>query len=331
MSRKISEDKLNLIRKRLMQGCSVREIADEVQVSKSTVQKYKKNTPAPFRKESDTGDNSITYDYTTLLTKKEEAFTKKIEKEIFLYDDEEEGWIYHLSKHDHRLKQSGLWWNAIVYPDSAPEGWIERLKAQGLRFAISPLHDKDTWSHNSKARTNPETGEIIEEGAIYKRGDRKKAHWHIIVISDIRVGYVEMNDLIRNITHGPYIQKCRSLSLSYSYFLHINAPEKYQGYEKSEIQEFNNFHLEPNKYEVNTLIDEILQTILEKGFTSHEELYRYYQGQIEYVTIINSKPHLASKLIQDNWRKRNPEGKVQKIELVNPREVHKQINEKKEV
>ena len=316
MPKKISEEKQNLIRKRIYQGCSVSEIAEECQIGRETVKRYKKNTPAPFIAEQDTGDNSIKYDYSTSLTKKEEAFIKKIEKEISLYEDIEEGWTFHLTKHDVRLKQSGLWWQCIVYPESAPERWIERLKNQGLRIAISPLHDKDTWNHESSEMVDVATGEIIPKGARYKTGDRKKAHWHVLIISDTKVGYVEMNELLRAITNCPYIQKCRSLKNAYDYFLHINAPNKYQGYEKDEIQKFNNFHIEPNKYEVNILIDEMLTAIVERKFTKMIDVYKYYQGQIEYVTLLNSKPFLVQQIVQDNWRQANPDGQVKNVRLV---------------
>lgn len=62
---------------------------------------------------------------------------------------------YHLSN----KKDKGRHFWYVVYPDSAPKDWIERLKSTGLAFCISPLHDKDT---------NPD-------------GTKKKAHWHVIV------------------------------------------------------------------------------------------------------------------------------------------------------
>ena len=44
MARKtISEEKQNLIRKRLLQGHSIKDIAQETGVSEKTVSKYKKN------------------------------------------------------------------------------------------------------------------------------------------------------------------------------------------------------------------------------------------------------------------------------------------------
>lgn len=40
-------------------------------------------------------------------------------------------------------------WAFIVYPESAPADWKERLQAKGLQCAISPLHDKDLNPDNT--------------------------------------------------------------------------------------------------------------------------------------------------------------------------------------
>ena len=50
-------------------------------------------------------------------------------------------------------------WAFVLYPESAPDDWIEQLRQTGLQCAISPLHDKD----------------------IDPTGEPKKAHYHIIL------------------------------------------------------------------------------------------------------------------------------------------------------
>lgn len=34
-------------------------------------------------------------------------------------------------------------WGMVVYPQSAPEDWVELLRETYIQFAVSPLHDKD--------------------------------------------------------------------------------------------------------------------------------------------------------------------------------------------
>ena len=322
MARKtISEEKQNLIRKRLLQGHSIKDIAQETGVSAKTVSKYKRNAPTQPTVSAGSEDTTIQVDYTTVLTKREEALTKKISKEVALYEDVVEGWSYHLTAHDDRIRQQGLWWEFIAYPDSVPENWLDRLKATHLQIAISPLHDKDTWNHDSPEMVNPETGEIIPKGARYKMGDRKKAHWHGIVKCDKKCSWREMNAQLQNILHCPYIQKCRTLKGAYDYFLHINHPERYQGYFKDEIIKMNGFVIEPTKFEQGILYDEIVTAIIEYRFTKWTEVCKFYHGQPEYMLLLSSRPAIITEVLKDNWRMQNPEGRVQKVEIIKKDEV----------
>lgn len=322
MARKtISEEKQNLIRKRHLQGHSIKDIAQEVGLHKDTVAKYIKNAPAPLKVSASSEDTTLQIDYTTVLTKREEVLAKKILAEVALYEDPVEGWSYHLTAHDDRIRQQGLWWEFIAYPDSVPENWLQKLQATHLQIAISPLHDKDSWNHDSPEMVNPETGEIIPKGARYKMGDRKKAHWHGIVKCDKKCSWREMNAQLQNILHCPYIQKCKTLKGAYDYFLHINHPERYQGYFKDEIIKMNGFVIEPTKFEQGILYDEIVTTIIEHRFTKWTEVCVFYHGQPEYVLLLSSRPAIITEVLKDNWRMANPEGKVQKVEIIKKDEV----------
>lgn len=317
MARKtITEDKQNLIRKRLLQGHSIKDIALETGVSERTVLRYKKMSPEPLKVSASSEDTDLQLDYTTVLSKREEKIAKKILKEVALYEDDVEGWTYHLTAHDDRIRQQGLWWSFIVYDDSVPENYIEKLQATGMQVALSPWHDKDTWSHDSPEMVNAETGEIIPKGARYKMGDRKKMHRHGIVKTDKKCSWREMNTLLQNMLHCPYIQKCRSLKNAYDYFLHINAPEKYQNYEKDEIIKMNGFVVEPTKFEQGVLYDEVAQKILDYEFTTWTQLFRLYQGQPEYILLLSSRPTMFTKLLDDNWRNQHPDGRTHMVKIV---------------
>lgn len=316
MARKtLSEDKKNLIRKRNLQGQSIQEIALEVGVSRETVRKYIKKSPAPLV-ETEARENGLQLDYTTLLTKKEQEIAKKILKEVALFEDDTEGWSYHLTKHDDRIRQQGLWWRFIAYPESVPPNWLERLQATNMQIAISPLHDKDTWNHDSPEMVNAETGEIIPKGARYKMGDRKKPHWHGVVKTDKKCSWREMNALLQNILHCPYIQKCYSLQKMVEYFLHINDPDKYQGYFKDEIIKLNGFVIEPTKYEQGILYDEIVHVVITQKFTTWTEVCKFYHGQPEYILMLSSRPAIITEILKDNWRVKYPEGRTQKVKIV---------------
>lgn len=317
MARKtVSEDKANLIRKRHLQGHSQKDIAQEVGLSEKTVRKYIKNAPAPPKVSGKSEDTSLQVDYTTVLTKREEGLAKKILAEVALFEDDEEGWSFHLTAHDDRIRQQGLWWSFIIYQDSVPDNYLERLKATGMQIALSPWHDKDSWNHDSPEMVNAETGEIIPRGARYKTGDHKKTHRHGICKTDKKCSWREMNALLQNILHCPYIQKCRSLKGAFEYFLHLNNPEKYQGYFKDEIIRMNGFVIEPTKMEQGVLYDEIVQVVIGYGYTTWTEVCKQYQGQPEYMLLLSSRPSIVTEVLKDNWRKANPDGRVQRVQLV---------------
>lgn len=317
---RISESKKELVRVRSIQGMSQTEIAEEVGLSRPTVAKIIKEMP-PVSEEHNTGDNTIQYDNTKLCNKREELYLKKIQGDKALYEDIEEGWVFHLDKGNHLNKTSGLWWVGIAYPESTDKEWIRRLQMTGLEIAISPLHDKDWWDHDSPEVVDPNTGEVIEKGARYKAGDKKKAHWHFIVKSDVRISYMEINNLIRNITNGPYLQKCRSLKSAYDYFLHNtdSARHKYQGYMADEIKKYNDFHLEPNKYEIGILQAEIFKMIKENNLETFNRCIDYFIDSPEYIQLICNKPGAISSYVNSVYRTNHPD-RIQKVMIVKEEE-----------
>ena len=51
-------------------------------------------------------------------------------------------------------------WAFVLYPESAPVDWLERIQKSGVMAAVSPLHDKD----------------------VNASGEPKKPHYHVILV-----------------------------------------------------------------------------------------------------------------------------------------------------
>lgn len=307
MPKKISSDQEELIIKRLKQGCTLKEISEELEISITTVKNYKKKSLELLDADSQDKSTSFNVHYTKPLTKLQEQYNSKIKDDIFLYEDTEEGWIYHLKKNDIRRRQSGKWWMMIVYPDSAPENWMEVMKVRGFNFRVGPLHDKDKWSHDNPVVIDNDTGEIVyERGEKYQAGDKKKAHYHVIVILDQRTGYLEINAELQKLTHCPYIQKCRSLKNANAYLTHENHPDRYQ-YDKDEIKTFNNFHLEPNKWEMNELMCELFEIIKEHEFEKYKDVVNYFLDEPEMMMLITTRSASVSKYVNDIFNSNHPD------------------------
>ena len=320
-----SNEQKEEIKSLLLNGATHEEIAELIGVSKKTVQRIKKElTDNNIELAQQLTENK----YNRQSRKSEEKYLKKIENEKYLFEDVFEGWIYHLTSEEIRHKAGGKWWSFIVYPESAPEDWKQKLRQTGCELAISPLHDKDVWDHDSPEEIDEETGEVIEEkGSHYKAGDRKKAHWHCIIKFDKSISFKEANDIIRNITYGPYAQKCMSLKGQYEYFIHLNNPEKYQ-YEKDEIEKYNNFIIEATQADRIILIDEIGRTINEQKFINIEQLRKFYEGQYEYINIIALKGYYFEKLTQVNYREIFPNGREVNVNISNLKELIKKLEER---
>ena len=317
MPKKTNDNQKEEIKGLLLDGATLEEVAEATGVSRRTVASIKKELIEIIPELAQTLNENK---YNRYIQKSEAKYLAKIEKEQELFEDIEEGWVYHLTAEEIRHKESSKWWSFIVYPESAVKNWKEKLRLLGCELAISPLHDKDFWTHDSPEIVDEETGEVIEEkGSRYKCGDRKKAHWHCIIKFEKTIKYKEANEIVRAITNGPYLQKCMSLKGQYEYFTHMNNPEKYQ-YDKSEIERYNGFIIEATQTDRIIMIDEIGRVIEEKGFLDLGEVRKHYEGQYEYINVIALKGYYFEKLTQVNFRRKFPEGRTQKVRIVTEEE-----------
>ena len=115
-------------------------------------------------------------------------------------------------------------WCFLVYPDSAPENWIQKLDNLHIPCAISPLH-------------KPETEGEEEE---------KKEHWHIILdFGQGKKSEKQILEISRDLLNGTYPKIIQSPIGYYEYLIHKNNPEKEQFPEGfGAIKHMNGFDLE---------------------------------------------------------------------------------------
>jgi hypothetical protein len=140
-------------------------------------------------------------------------------------------------------------WAFVLYPESAPADWLERLQLTGLQCAVSPLHDCDL---------NP-------------TGEPKKAHYHIILCYSGPTSY----NVVKQLTDGlnqPIPQALEQVRGYYRYLTHKDNPEKAQ-YNDNEIKTINGFNIsdyvELTKSEVIEVKKSLQQLII------HLDLFEY--------------------------------------------------------
>ena len=104
------------------------------------------------------------------------------------------------------MSLKGRNWAFVMYPESMPDDWFDRLQMTGLPFAISPLHDKDK---------NP-TGEV------------KKPHYHVICYYENSTTQKSVKELVCDLVNATIPIKLESMQGMYRYHIHQDNPEKYQ-------------------------------------------------------------------------------------------------------
>lgn len=141
-------------------------------------------------------------------------------------------------------------WGAVIYPESAPNDWIEILKLKGITFAVSPLHDKDL---------NP-TGEV------------KKAHYHVVMCFAGPTTDTTVNQIMKELNQ-PNAIALESVRGYYRYLTHKDNPEKYQ-YNENDIQLFNGFDVTDvlNNFEVFQCLKAIQNLVVENRIHEYSDL-----------------------------------------------------------
>lgn len=148
----------------------------------------------------------------------------------------------------------------VVYPESAPQDWLEKLAEAKIEALVSPLHDKDK---------NPD-------------GEPKKAHYHVILMFETVKTTEQVKEIIEKIG-GVGVEKINSLRGYARYLIHADNPEKAQ-YNKADIKQFGGADYESicslasDKY---AAIREMIQYCTTNEIISYADLLRYAAEQNE--------------------------------------------------
>lgn len=105
-------------------------------------------------------------------------------------------------------------WACCVYPESAPENWLQMLDDMHIPALVSPLHDKD----------------------INADGTSKKPHWHVLLLFEGHKTASQVQDCI-NPFNGTIPIPIQSAKAYARYLTHQDNPEKHQ-YSKEDVRSF---------------------------------------------------------------------------------------------
>lgn len=142
----------------------------------------------------------------------------------------------------------------VVYPDSAPENWLELISELKIPCFISPLHDKD----------------------INANGEPKKPHWHIMLMFEGVKTEEQVKDIISAFS-GVGLEVVSSLRGYARYLCHLDNPDKAQ-YNPADVvcyggaEYFDIIGLASDKYNA---VREIIQFVNENKILFFADLLEY--------------------------------------------------------
>lgn len=152
-------------------------------------------------------------------------------------------------------------WGTIVYPDTAPDDWVEIFKSHNVPFFISPLHDRD----------------------ITAVGEPKKPHYHVLLMFD-SVKTEEQARTIFESIGGVGCERINSLRGNARYLCHLDDMDKAQ-YDPNEVYCYGPtadyvtvIGLPTDKYDS---IAEMIDFVDREGIISYAALLRHARANNE--------------------------------------------------
>ncbi len=177
----------------------------------------------------------------------------------------------------------------VVYPESAPDGWLEWLGEQCIPCFISPLHDSDI---------NPD-------------GEQKKPHYHVLLMYD-GVKTQEQVQPVFDSIGGVGFEIVQSTRGYARYLCHLDNPEKHQ-YNPDEVRTFGGVdYMEVIGLPVDELkaIGEMMAFVDENMITSFAQLLRYAKDNNDswFRLLIRKCAFVMREYIKSNyWEMQNEE------------------------
>ena len=182
----------------------------------------------------------------------------------------------------------------MLYPESIPADWKQRLELIGVPIAISPLHDRD--------KSNV-------EGQTYK-----KAHYHVIYVARNPVTPESVRIKIKRLLGDKSIAKVqiviRSMESMYLYLTHESkdaVEKKKHKYSKHDISLLNNFDIDRyitlDVKDKDDMLNDVCDLIDDHNLANMRELRRFLKAHgSEYgmpsIKVVNSVLRAHTGLIR---------------------------------
>lgn len=180
--------------------------------------------------------------------------------------------------------EKGRYWAGIIYPDSCPEDWQEKMRMSGLEILVSPIHDRDI--------ANPKTGEL------------KKPHRHVIAMWRSTTTRKNAERFFEQFNGPRAILRLESPRGMARYLIHLDDPQKAQ-YDPDDVIEINDASW--TKLAFSEHSDETVATVLDvvanDGISSYYDLLRTCQANEQLFTFVWKQPVFCREVIWSFWHR----------------------------
>ena len=185
----------------------------------------------------------------------------------------------------------------VVYPESAPDNWLEILAENKVPALVSPLHDRDVDPQNQP----------------------KKPHFHVVIMFEGPKTIEQAKEIFDPIG-GVGCEKIKSIRGYARYLCHLDNPEKYQYDESKIIELFGADYkeicfLQSDKYKT---IEEILEFIDNEDICSYFDIVRYSRinNPTWFRSLLDNSSYVIKEYIKSRyWVKKEKSVKEMELEL----------------
>lgn len=139
-------------------------------------------------------------------------------------------------------------WAFVLYPESAPEDWLDRIKQYGIPAAVSPIHDSD----------------------LTKDGELKKPHYHILLAFPHPTTYNNVCEFVKSLNQNTAVP-IQSLLGQFRYLSHDDDPDKAQ-YNPADVQLLNKFKPPREKLDNDQMVIGLFDFIRDNQITDYAYL-----------------------------------------------------------
>jgi hypothetical protein len=183
-----------------------------------------------------------------------------------------------------RVGKRSRGWACVVYPDSAPTDWVDKLREGHIQTLISPIHDKDKTAED----------------------EPKKPHYHVMAMFDNPVPDSAASAYFAKVGVTAPPEMLKSVKGYARYLIHMDDHDKYPYSDKDIITlsgaVWATVALDDGEAE-EKMLDEIEQYLDDTGCTSYRALCAYARNERpEWTRVIRRRTiHLSAYLKSLGW------------------------------